>query len=86
MDTVHGEHLKLGVADKCKLEASHALFPFTVGRITADFLDDIFDRDVAPRASLPREEDVDGMHVLIFLYNIGHMTLAAHEAAHLLMR
>ena len=84
MDAVPAVDLKFRVPGEAQLEAGDVLLPLQIGGVALDDLDDVLDGDVAHLAALPGEEDVDGLHLLVFFDDIGHVALGAHQAAFLL--
>ena len=85
VNAVVGKHFKFGMADKAHFETGHGLGPFAVGLVAANFLDDVFNRDVAHFASFPGEENIFGFHVIRFLYDVTDMTLGADQSPFVLI-
>ena len=86
MNTVIGEKFELRMTDESHLESSNILFPLLIRLITPYFLDDVLNFYIAPLAALPWEEDVNGVHFLVLLYDISDVTLGTHSTSHLLPR
>ena len=80
VDAVPAVELVLRMADVAQLETGDVLLPLQISGVALEDLDDVFYGDVAFLAPLPGEEDVDGLHILVFLDHIGYMALAAYAS------
>src|ERR1700690_2636085 len=84
MNTVIGEEFELRMTDESHLESSNILLPLLIRLVATYFLDDILNCYVPPLPTLTREEDVNGVHLLVFLYDIGDVRLGTHNPPHIL--